>query len=123
MPNRKYVDGEVTFVDLVDSNVCKLDILDTIMYQILEVQDKLFYHYKIPMKSLDIGLRSLANDNDMTEMIKHVKRHKTIYVYVEHCTSYLDTHVGPSNAIGNDNDEAENQVNNEAENEINNVVN
>ncbi|PWA39646.1 transposase, MuDR [Artemisia annua] len=81
MPNRKYVDGEVTFVDLVDSNVCKVDILDTIMYQILEIQDKMFYHYKIPLKSLDIGLRTLANDSDMTELIKHVKRHKTIYVF------------------------------------------
>ncbi|PWA68281.1 5'-nucleotidase domain-containing protein 4 [Artemisia annua] len=109
-PKRKYVEVEVTFVDLIDINQCKIDMLDTVMYQSLGLEEKLFYHYKLPMKSLDSGLRSLASDTDIGEMLKYVHKHRIIYVYVEHGTTYLEpdvnvvdeeTQVGPSN-VGNE---------------------
>ena len=124
IPKRKYVDGEVTYVDLIDIKQCKIDILDTIMYQSLGCEGKLFYHYKLPMKSLDTGLRALTSDSDISEMLKFVHKHRVIYVYVEHGTSYLelvvnatefDTLVGPSNVLG-DNTEVEDQDNIEGEN-------
>ena len=110
-PKRKYVEGEVTFVDLIDIDQCKIDMLDTVMFQCLGLQERLFYHYKLPMKSLDSGLRSLVSDTDISDMLKYVHKHRIIYVYVEHGTSYLhpdvnvvefeETHVGPSN-VGNE---------------------
>nr|GEU39330.1 5'-nucleotidase domain-containing protein 4 [Tanacetum cinerariifolium] len=72
LPRRNYVDGEVEFVDLIDIDQCTIDILDTIMYQSLAYEEKMFYHYKIPLKCLDIGLRSLASDTDIDEMLKYV---------------------------------------------------
>ena len=110
-PKRKYVEGEVTYVDLIDIKQCKIDMIDTVMYQCLGSEERLFYHYKLPMKSLDSGLRSLVSDSDISDMLKYVHKHRIIYVYVEHGTSYLhpdvnvvefeETHVGPSN-VGNE---------------------
>ena len=68
-PKRKYVEGEVTYVDLIDIKQCKIDMLDTVMYQCLGSEERLFYHYKLLMKSLDCGLRSLVSDSDISEKI------------------------------------------------------
>ena len=115
-PKRKYVEGEVTFVDLIDIKQCKIDMLDTVMYQCLGSEERLFYHYKLPMKSLDSGLRRLVSDNDIAKILKYVHNHRIIYVYVEHGTTYLEpdvnvvdyeTQVGPYN-VGN---ETEGEVN------------
>nr|GEV78194.1 transposase, mutator type [Tanacetum cinerariifolium] len=93
LPRRKYVDGEVTFVDLIDIEQCKCAIIDTLMYQSSGYEHKLFYHYKIPLKGLDIELRSLASDTDIGEMLKYVHKHKIIYVDVEYSKLVLDLEV------------------------------
>lgn len=126
-PKRKYVEGEVTFVDLIDIDQCKIDMLDTVMFQCLGSEERLFYHYELHMKTLDSGLRSLVSDSDISDMMKYVHKHRIIYVYVEHGTSYLhpdvnvvefeETHVGPSN-VGNETEgESEGESEGEGEGE------
>ncbi|GJV92209.1 5'-nucleotidase domain-containing protein 4 [Tanacetum coccineum] len=110
LPRRKYVDGEVTFMDLIDIDQCKIDILYTVMYQSLGYEEKLFYHYKIPLKGLDIRLRLLVSDSDIAEMLQHAHKHKIIYVYVEHDKSVVDPALNVDEAGPSKNDEGENEV-------------
>ena len=42
------------------------------------------YYYKEPKIELDNGLRKLATDKDVLEMIKHVAKYKVIDLYVDH---------------------------------------
>ncbi|GJU69764.1 hypothetical protein Tco_1256023 [Tanacetum coccineum] len=112
LPSRKYVDGEVAFVDLIDIEQCKINILDIVMYQSLGYEEKMFYHYKTPLKSLDIGLRFLASDSDIDEMLKYVDKHRIIYVYIENDKSVADPtlnvdEVEPSKILGHKNNKAE----------------
>ncbi|GJY29552.1 hypothetical protein Tco_0405319 [Tanacetum coccineum] len=114
-PGKKYVDGEVAFVDSIDIDQCKIDILDTIMYQSLDYEEKMFYHYKIPLKGLDIGLRLLASDTEINEMLKYVHKHKIIYAYAEHDKSVVDPalnvdETGPSKILGLQNNEGEDEA-------------
>ncbi|GJU09372.1 hypothetical protein Tco_1131768 [Tanacetum coccineum] len=93
LPRRKYVYGEVAFVDLMDIDQC-----------------------------LDIRLRSLASDTNVDEMLKYVHKHKIIYVYVEHDklvldhalnVDDLDTQPTHSNNLGHQNDEGEDEADDE----------
>lgn len=59
---------------------------------------------------MDTELRTLTNDSDISEMLKCVHKHRIIYVYVEHGTSYLE----PSSILGY-NTEVEDQDNTEGE--------
>ncbi|GJV22749.1 FAR1-related sequence 10 [Tanacetum coccineum] len=91
-PGKKYVDGES-----------------------LDYEEKVFYHYKIPLKGLDIGLRLLASDIDINEMVKYVHKHKIIYAYVEHDKSVVDPALNvdearPSKILGHQNDEGEDEA-------------
>ncbi|GJU74229.1 RNA-directed DNA polymerase, eukaryota, reverse transcriptase zinc-binding domain protein [Tanacetum coccineum] len=97
LPRRKYVDGEVAFVDLMDIDQC-----------------------------LDIRLRSLASDTDIDEMLKYVHKHKIIYVYVEHDKLVLDhalnvddlyTQPMHSNNLGHQNDEGKDEAADEGHND------
>ncbi|GKA79427.1 hypothetical protein Tco_0786023 [Tanacetum coccineum] len=122
LPRRKYVDGEVAFVDLIDINQCKIDILDTVMYQSLDYEEKMFYHYKILLKGLDIGLRLLASDTDIDKILKYVHKHKIIYVYVEHDKSVVDhalnvDEVGPSKILRRQNSDGEDEAGGEVDEE------
>ncbi|GKD51443.1 hypothetical protein Tco_1280419, partial [Tanacetum coccineum] len=44
----------------------------------------MYYHFKIPDKNLDWGLRALASDDDIIYLSKFVKYNKVIEVYIEH---------------------------------------
>nr|GEU33710.1 hypothetical protein [Tanacetum cinerariifolium] len=48
-----------------------------------EDDDDLVLHYKIPMKSLDIGLKPLDSFSDINNFLGYVNKHKMMYVYVE----------------------------------------
>ncbi|GJW94287.1 FAR1-related sequence 10 [Tanacetum coccineum] len=96
LPRRKYVDGEVAFVDLTDTNQC-----------------------------LDIGLRLLASDTDIDKILKYVHKQKIIYVYVEHDKSVVDhalnvDEVGPSKILRCQNGDGEDEAAGE-EDEANDV--
>nr|GEW66397.1 hypothetical protein [Tanacetum cinerariifolium] len=84
---------------------------------------KLFYHYKIPCKGLDIGLRLLSSDSDIADMLQYVHKHKIMDMYVEHVKSVVDPSLnvdeaGPSNVLGHENDVGADEGNcDEAKNE------
>ena len=74
LPKRQYVGGQVTFVDLIAIDQFNIDLLNSIMYQSLgyEENEKMYYHYKVPLKGLDTGLRPLGGEDDFHEVVKHV---------------------------------------------------
>ncbi|PWA64512.1 peptidyl-tRNA hydrolase II (PTH2) family protein [Artemisia annua] len=91
-PKRKYVDGEVTFVDMVDIDKFKMDLLYSVLNCIGYDDNAItYFHYKIPLKGLDYALRPLSSDNDACKMLKYVPKHKTIYVFVEHDQTTIGT--------------------------------
>ncbi|GJT99860.1 hypothetical protein Tco_1110199 [Tanacetum coccineum] len=57
-PNKKYVEG-------------------------YENEDEVLFYYKIPLKSLDIGLKPLVSKSDISSFLGYVNKHKIMYVYVE----------------------------------------
>nr|GEY84061.1 hypothetical protein [Tanacetum cinerariifolium] len=69
-----------------------IDVYDTytnssqsrcIMLEGYEDDDDLVLHYKIPLKSLDIGLKPLDSVSDISNFLSYVNKHKMMYVYVE----------------------------------------
>ncbi|GJV74522.1 mutator type transposase [Tanacetum coccineum] len=84
-PNKQYVDGEICFVDMVDIADFKIDLLNTFMSCIgYEDDDELLLHYKIPLKSLDIGLKPLVSNSDISNnFVGYANNHKIMDVYVE----------------------------------------
>ncbi|GJX97271.1 hypothetical protein Tco_0353069 [Tanacetum coccineum] len=48
-----------------------------------EDDDDLLLYYQIPLKSLDIGLKPLVSDSDISNLLGFVNKHKMMYVYVE----------------------------------------
>nr|GEU77663.1 5'-nucleotidase domain-containing protein 4 [Tanacetum cinerariifolium] len=123
LPRRKYVEGEIAFVDLIKIEHCNIGILDSVLYYSFGYKEKLFYHYKIPCKGLDIGLRLLSSDSDIAYMLQYVHKHKIMDVYVEHDKSVVDPSLnvdeaGPSNILGHENNVGADEGNyDEAENE------
>ncbi|GKE55324.1 hypothetical protein Tco_1494509 [Tanacetum coccineum] len=57
-PNKQYVDG-------------------------FEDDDVINLYYKIPLKSLDIGLKPLVSKNDISSFLGYVHKQKMMYVYAE----------------------------------------
>ncbi|GJQ97465.1 hypothetical protein Tco_0008604 [Tanacetum coccineum] len=48
-----------------------------------EDDDDLLLYYQIPLKSLDIGLKPLVSDSDISNLLGFVNKHKMMYVYVK----------------------------------------
>ncbi|GJX06077.1 FAR1-related sequence 10 [Tanacetum coccineum] len=48
-----------------------------------EDDDDFLLYYQIPLKSLDIGLKPLVSDSDISNLLGFVNKHKMMYVYVE----------------------------------------
>ena len=91
-PKRKYVDGEVTFVDMLDVDLFKMDLIYSVMNCIgYDANAITYFHYKIPLKGLDYALRPLSSDDDACKMLKYVHKHKTMYVFVEHDQTTIGT--------------------------------
>ncbi|GJY20785.1 hypothetical protein Tco_0393351 [Tanacetum coccineum] len=83
-PNKQYVDGEICFVDIIDNADFKIDLLNTVLSCIgYKNDDELLLYYKIPLKSLDIGLKPLVSDSDISNFLGYVNKHKIMYVYVD----------------------------------------
>ncbi|GJU41011.1 hypothetical protein Tco_1193968 [Tanacetum coccineum] len=83
-PNKKYVEGEIAFVDMIDNARFKLDVLNTVLDCLgYENDDEVIFYYNIPLKSLDIGLKPLVSESDISSFSGYVNKHKIMYVYVE----------------------------------------
>ncbi|GJT12592.1 hypothetical protein Tco_0859634 [Tanacetum coccineum] len=83
-PNKKYVEGEIAFEDMVENAQFKLDLLNIVMNSLgYENDDEVFFYYKIPLKSLDIRLKPLVSESDISSFLGYVHKHKIMYVYIE----------------------------------------
>ncbi|GJY13629.1 FAR1-related sequence 10 [Tanacetum coccineum] len=85
-PNKQYVDGELCFVDMVDIDDFKVDLLNTVMGSISYADDdELLLYYKIRLKSLDVGLKDIVSDSDISNknFIGYVKKHKIMDFYLK----------------------------------------
>ncbi|PWA44691.1 transposase, MuDR, MULE transposase domain protein [Artemisia annua] len=91
-PNRKYVEGEVTFVDMIDMQQFNIDLLYSVLNSLgYDSSGTLYFHYKIPLKWLDKFLKPLVNESDFEGMLEYVPKHKTMYVYVENGNTTIGT--------------------------------
>ncbi|GJT79883.1 retrovirus-related pol polyprotein from transposon TNT 1-94 [Tanacetum coccineum] len=64
-PNKQYVDGKFACVDMVNNADFRIDLLNSVLWSLgFEDDDVINLYYKIPLKSLDIGLKPLGQDED-----------------------------------------------------------
>nr|GEY17674.1 transposase, mutator type [Tanacetum cinerariifolium] len=64
-PKKEYIEGEICSVDMINREGLKDDILNSIMQSLgYEMDDEVPFYYKIPLKSLDIGLKPLDEEHD-----------------------------------------------------------
>ncbi|KAL8260548.1 hypothetical protein R6Q59_028501 [Mikania micrantha] len=109
-PNREYVNGKITFIDMVDYEDFRIKVLNAMIHRIGYPNDMVFYYFfKIPYVCLDLGLNMLSSNSDFKSLCAHVQGGaKQTEVYVEHCHSNIlimsldvDDPSSPINAIGN----------------------
>nr|GEY42777.1 transposase, mutator type [Tanacetum cinerariifolium] len=83
-PNKKYVKGDIAFVDMIDNARFKLDLLNLVLKCLgYENDDEVLFYYQIPLKSLDTGLKPLVSESDISNFLGYVNKHNIMYVYVE----------------------------------------
>ncbi|GKA02078.1 hypothetical protein Tco_0674743 [Tanacetum coccineum] len=83
-PKKEYIEGHICFVDMIDREDFKDDILNSIMQSLgYEIDDEVLFYYKIPLKSLDIGLKPFVSESDYRSFLTYVQKHKVMHVYVE----------------------------------------
>ncbi|GKE15871.1 hypothetical protein Tco_1423448, partial [Tanacetum coccineum] len=76
-PNRRYFGGKVQYIDLLDIEQFTITIIHSIVKMLkYDTRDIMYYHFKIPDKNLDWGLRALASDDDIVYLSKFVKDNK-----------------------------------------------
>nr|GEV41124.1 hypothetical protein [Tanacetum cinerariifolium] len=81
---KEYIEGEICFVDMINREDCKDDILNFVMQSLgYEMDDEVLFYYKIPLKSLDISLKPLVSESDYRSFLGYVQKHKVMHVYVE----------------------------------------
>ncbi|GKA60565.1 RNA-directed DNA polymerase, eukaryota, partial [Tanacetum coccineum] len=72
-PKRRYVGGKLNYVDKIDMDPFNVDELHMFVKDLgYDPKQLMFYHYKLPDKSLDYGLRPLSCDADVVSLIKLV---------------------------------------------------
>ncbi|KAL4554670.1 hypothetical protein LXL04_037271 [Taraxacum kok-saghyz] len=87
--DRKYIDGKVNYVDMVDIYEFSIHDLDAIMRGLrYGVPPFIYYHFLVPNGDFQFGFRPLGNDSDLLNLAQYVADHKLIRVYTEHgeCT-------------------------------------
>ncbi|GJQ93974.1 hypothetical protein Tco_0005113 [Tanacetum coccineum] len=79
-PNKHYIDGEFACVDMVNNAEFRIDLLNSVLCSLgFEDDDVINLYYKIPLKSLDTGLRPLVSENDTSSFLGYVHKHKMMY--------------------------------------------
>ncbi|CAI9279862.1 unnamed protein product [Lactuca saligna] len=93
-PNVNYIEGTVTYVDIVDIEEFSIHEMDAIMKGLgFSVPPVIYYHFRVPKGDMHFGLRALGNDDDVLNLSHYVKEHKLIRVYTEH--EETDEHQNP----------------------------
>nr|KAJ0185193.1 hypothetical protein LSAT_V11C900500550 [Lactuca sativa] len=92
-PNVNYIEGTVTYVDMVDIEEFSIHEMDAIMKGLgYSVPPVIYYHFRVPKGDMHFGLRALGNDDDVLSLSQYVKEHKLIRVYTEHGITNLLTY-------------------------------
>ncbi|GJR98976.1 FAR1-related sequence 10 [Tanacetum coccineum] len=68
------------------------------------MEDEVLYWYKIPLKSLDVGLIPLVSESDYRRFLGYVEKHKVMDVYVEIVEKNEESKSGSDSASESDND-------------------
>ncbi|GJW10757.1 O-fucosyltransferase family protein [Tanacetum coccineum] len=96
-PNRRYFRGKVKYIDLLDIEQFTITIIHSIVKMLkYDTRDIMYYHFKIPDKNLDWGLRALVSDDDIVYLSKFVKDNKVIEVYIEHGETIVESYYMPT---------------------------
>ncbi|GKC28287.1 hypothetical protein Tco_1035581 [Tanacetum coccineum] len=86
-----YVRGKVNYVDNIDVDLFNVDELHMFLQDLgYDPKQLMFYHYKLPNKSLDYGLRPLSCDADVVSLINLVANCKVVEVFVEYWLTSVD---------------------------------
>ena len=83
-PKIRYKGGKVNWIDTIDSDEFSVNEVHEMMKELRYKNVCMEYYCKEPNHELDNGLRKLATDKDVLEMIKHVAKYKVIDLYVDH---------------------------------------
>ncbi|GKA51151.1 transposase, MuDR [Tanacetum coccineum] len=90
-PIRMYVRGKVNYVDNIDVDLFNVDELHMFLQDLgYDPKQLMLYHYKLPNKSLDYGLRPLIFDADVVSLINLVANCKVVEVFVEYWLTNVD---------------------------------
>ncbi|GJT84620.1 mutator type transposase [Tanacetum coccineum] len=104
-PKKEYIEGETCFVDLVNRDQFTDVVLNTVINSLgYEMEDEVLYWYKIPLKSLDVGLKPLVSESDYRRFLGYVEKHKVMDVYVEIVEKNEESESGSDSASESDND-------------------
>ncbi|GJY91392.1 hypothetical protein Tco_0506588 [Tanacetum coccineum] len=102
---KEYIKGDTCFVDLVNRDQFTDVVLNTVINSLgYEMEDEVLYWYKIPLKSLDVGLKPLVSESDYRRFLGYVKKHKVMDVYVEIVEKNEESESGSDSASESDND-------------------
>nr|KAJ0200898.1 hypothetical protein LSAT_V11C600303910 [Lactuca sativa] len=83
-PGRKYVDGTVSYIDDVDTDLFSVHELDDMDRELgYKGEQTLYYPLCIPEFPLDYGLLPLGNDQDVLKLVSYVPKHRLVKVYIE----------------------------------------
>ncbi|GJV00343.1 transposase, MuDR [Tanacetum coccineum] len=86
-----YVGGKLNYVDKIGMDLFNVDELHMFVKDLgYDPKQLMFYHYKLPNKSLDYGLRPLSCDADVVSLIKLVANCKKVEVFVEYWLTSVD---------------------------------
>ncbi|GKB46953.1 hypothetical protein Tco_0897706 [Tanacetum coccineum] len=79
-----YVDGKIAYVDKMDAYHFNVEVIHRFLEDLgYDHEELTFYHFRMPNKSLDYGLRPLSYDDDIVSLIKLVETFKMLNVNVE----------------------------------------
>ncbi|KAJ9548062.1 hypothetical protein OSB04_020605 [Centaurea solstitialis] len=89
----QYLNGKVTFVDLVDPDQLSIHEFNAIMKHLgYHGTYMMYYHFLIPNSDLDFGLQAFACDQDVLRLLEYVPKCKLVSFYIEHGTTRLQTY-------------------------------
>ncbi|GKE60537.1 hypothetical protein Tco_1510904 [Tanacetum coccineum] len=88
-----YVGGKVNYVDNIDVDLFNVDEVHMFVQDLgYDSKQLIFYHFKLPNKSLDYGLRPLSCDADVVSLINIVETFKVVEVFIEYWLTSVDHH-------------------------------
>ncbi|GKD53901.1 hypothetical protein Tco_1287288, partial [Tanacetum coccineum] len=96
-PNRKYNNGNINFVDMIDSEQFFVHEIDSMLEDLGQDGHRvMFYHFLKPGCDLDNGLEPLACDKDVVLLGNYVTQGpKLVEVFVEHEKTNPDIYTTP----------------------------